>query len=129
MRTVSLCALAVTASLASCAPRLQTQEGETYQPKTQVGMGQLLVERVKLQDLSESTPATSYVEYLDCVNVVISVEGVRKLGIEQARKVCQDTSRSILRGAGTLAGIVLLFSIVAAYFVLQFIQVITGGSV
>lgn len=94
-RVSVMCSLALVASLASCAPTIQGPNGESYQPDVKVGGYMLTVQRVPQAELTEQTPETSYVELTGCSAGVISVRDVRRLGIEQATQVCNQTKKGL----------------------------------
>ncbi|GMA14049.1 hypothetical protein E5F05_18600 [Deinococcus metallilatus] len=125
-KVLPLSALLLLASLSSCAPTLQGPAG-AYRPRTQIGVGMLAVQRVPVSALNEATPNTAYVEFPDCFNVVVSVEDVRKLGVEPAREACQETSRNVMRGTGTLLGALAVGGAILGYFVVKlFITLFSG---
>ncbi|WP_425146653.1 hypothetical protein [Deinococcus sp.] len=114
-KTLPLVTLLLVFSLASCAPTVQGLNGEIYRPQTQSGFGTLFVERVPLSEVTATTPETMYVQIPGCVNSVISVADVRKLGADVALQACQGTDLSIVgavAGSAVISG--LLFTLLFA---------------
>lgn len=122
-----MCALALTASLASCAPTMQTPAGESYTPKTQFGVGMLAVQRVNIAAHYEQTPDSAYVEFPDCFNAVISVEDVRNLGVDKARDACRETALRTNRRAGVLLGVLVALGTIVGFFFVKFIVTVFGN--
>lgn len=127
IKTYPLCALALTASLASCAPTIQGPSGEPYVPKTQVGMGMLFVERVQVAALNDQTPDSAYVEFPDCFNAVIQVADVRKLGVEKADEACRETTRQTVRGFAVVVALGAAASLAVVYAFIRIVQAAFGN--
>ena len=123
--TLPLSTLLLAVSLASCAPTVQGPDGAAYRPQTQSGFGTLLVQRVPLSDVTAATPDTAYVQLPGCLNSVISVADVRKLGADAALQVCQGTDLNIV---GTVAGIAVVSGVGFALIFSGLLNSLTGAS-
>ncbi|GGS29357.1 hypothetical protein [Deinococcus knuensis] len=106
-----MCALALTAGLASCAPTMQGPGGP-IRPRTQTGLIRLFVKVVPVAALDDTTPADAYVSFPECLGTVVAVPDVRRLGVVAATDACRRTDGSVVAGVVGLAvaaGLLLTF--------------------
>lgn len=112
-----LCSLILAASLASCAPTMQATGQTTYRPTIRSGAWILLLERVNLSKLTDTTPETSYIEFPECgKTTVVLVKDVRAMGVEQAQLACQAFAKSQTNFFLTGLGIVAAASLIGSLF-------------
>lgn len=115
-------ALTLVASLASCAPTIQGPNGESYKPDVKAGGSMLTVQRVPQAELTEQTPETSYVELTGCSGGVVSVRDVRRMGIEQATQVCNQTIKQGLVGIGGFVLAIGIAGTVVLHYIISFFK-------
>ncbi|MBX8464760.1 hypothetical protein [Deinococcus sp. RIT780] len=119
-RVTLMCALALTAGLASCAPTVQGPNG-AYRPKTQTGGYQLFVKVVPVSELTDATPADAYVSFPQCLNTVVAVPDVRQLGPEAALDACRKTDGSVV---GLIAGGAVVISVLLGFALAPLVKIL-----
>ena len=119
--TLPLATLLLAASLASCAPTVQGPMGG-YRPNVVAGVPYLLAVKVPALQITDATPDSSYATFDDCPQLAVAVGDVRKLGVEEADRVCRETKQNINvlgTAVNTGTGIVLFIAGLLGFYLLE----------
>jgi hypothetical protein len=96
---------------------MQATGQPTYRPTIRSGAWILLLERINLSKLTDTTPDTSYIEFPECgKTTVVLVKDVRAMGVEQAQLACQAFAKSQTNFFLTGLGIVAAASLIGSLF-------------
>lgn len=103
-RVNTMCALALTASLASCAPGVLGSGGADVK----VGHEMASVKRVYLEEVNAQTPPAAYVLLPNCSGGAVALNDVRRLGPQRAAEICNKRVAQLpvdTRGMVVMAGV------------------------